>query len=123
MAFLQGTISLEVYSDVQQTEFPKELIPQIAKDFQDLTITGAQVSQIPLAASGSVTVNFNSIGTVKRWYLYSDTTDLNVNMNGLGDVTYETGIPGFVPIQLSSLVLTNASATTATTAFLVLVTG
>lgn len=123
MAFLTGTITVQVYSDTQQTEFPKELIPQISKDFQDLTITGAQVSQIPLAASGTVTVNFNSIGTIKRWYLLSDTTDLSVNMNGLGNVTYEAGIPGFTPIQLSSLVLTNSSSSLATTAFLVLITG
>lgn len=123
MAFLNGSIELRLYADSSQTEFPKELIPHIDKEFSDTTVTGAEVVYIPLAASGSQTVNFNSVGTVKRFYLYSNTTDLSVNMNGLGTVTYEAQIPGFMPIQLSSLVLTNSSSTTATTAVLVLITG
>lgn len=123
MAFLTGTITVQVYSDTQQTEFPQELIPQITKNFQDLTITGAQVSQIPLAATDSISINFNNIGTVKRWYLFSDVADLNVSINGAADVVYEAGIPGFVPIALTSLDLENPSLTLDTTAYLVLITG
>lgn len=123
MAFLVGKLDLKVYSDVSETEFPKELVPQITKEFEDLTISGVQVSSFSLAAAATQAINTNGIGTVKRFYLYSSVSDLSISINGLAALTYEAGIPGFAPITVSSLSITNSSASIATVVSLVLVTG
>lgn len=122
MAFLNGLISFRVYSDSSETEFPQELIPSISKEFENSEITEIQATTVVLAAAGSQTISFNSVGTVKRWYLYSSAADLTLNVNGLGSsITYQSMEPGYIPMTLSSLVITNASASVSTTVTLVMI--
>lgn len=121
MAFLTGNIELQIYTDSQQTEFPSELIPSISKTFEDTSVTGVQPLVFSLAASGTQAINLNGLA-VSRVYLHSASTALNVNFNGLGTVSYEAGIPGFMPITVTSLSVTNSSSSTATTVTVILVT-
>ena len=121
MAFLQGNISFTVYTDSAQTEFPTQLVPQLDIDFEDNAVTQAQASTITLAASGTQTINLNGISGLKRMYLYSDTNDLLVNMNGLGNITYKAQEPGYMPLELTSLAITNSSSSAATNVTVVLI--
>lgn len=124
MGYLVGLIDFKVYSDSAQTEYPKELIPHIEKEFSASTASEVLVASVSLAASGSQTVNFNGLDSCKYFYLYSDTSNLTLTPNGSATTfTYTAQVPGFVPIQLTSLVIENASASNATTVTLVLIKG
>lgn len=122
MSFLSGTIEFRVYTDSAQTEFPTELVPSISKEFSNDSITEIQATSFVLAASGSQAINFNGVGTVKRFYLYSDAADLTLTINGgVTTYTYTAGEPGYVPIQLSSLTIANASSSSSTNVTLVMI--
>jgi hypothetical protein len=124
MAYLTGTIEFKVYTDSAQTEFPQELVPSIKKEFSDNSISEVQATTISLPASGSQAINLNGVATVKRWYLYTDASSLTLTINGSATTfTYNPGIPGFIPMTLTSLSITNDSASAATNVTLVLVTG
>jgi hypothetical protein len=122
MAFLTGTVEFKTYTDTSQTEFPKELVPHIKKDFSNTSITEIQSTTISLAALGSQAITLNGVSPVTKWYLYSDTTALTLTINGSATTfTYEAGMPGYIPIALTSLTIVNASAVSATTVTLVLI--
>lgn len=121
MPFLNVTLDIEIYTDSAQTEFPQELVPHIVKEFEDTAVTQIQATTVSIAANGSQTINLNGLTSVKRFYLFSDTTALNVNMNGLGNITYQAQEAGYCPLNITSLVLGNASSTTATTATVILI--
>lgn len=123
MAFLEGKIDLLVYTDATQTAFPTEKLVDISKEFADLTVAEAQPLYLNLAASGSQAVNFNNVGTVEKVYIYSDSTDITVNFNSLGAITYKAATPGLMPIEITSLTVTNASAVSATNVVVILITG
>lgn len=115
MAYLVNNIEFKVYSDTSETEFPQQLLASVSKEFSSSTVTELLTVSVVLAGAGAQTINLNGVGTIKRWYLYSSSTALNVNMNSLGDVTYQAQEAGYTPITLSSLVITNASASDSTT--------
>lgn len=121
MAFLLGTIDFKVYTDSSQTDFPTELVPQISKEFANSTVTEIQSTTITLVGAASQVISFNGVGTVKRWYLYSSATDLTVNPNAIGNLTFQAQEPGFCPITLSSLTITNASPSVDTIVTLVMI--
>lgn len=122
MSFLTGSLNLDVYTDTAQTEFPNENLVKIFKEFSSSVITEAQITSISLAASGSQAISFNGVGTVKRFYLYSDAAALTLTINGSATTfTYEAGMPGYIPIQLSSLTIVNASSSVATTVTLAMI--
>jgi hypothetical protein len=123
VAFLTGQLIFKVYTDSAQTDFPQELFPGITKSFSDTTVTGLESLYESLAASGSVTINLNSLSNITGVYLYSDSTDINVAINGGSAITYKASIPGYMPLVITSLTLTNSSSTTATNISLVLVKG
>ena len=123
MGFLTGNVSVLVYKDSAQTEFPQQKIVDIDQAMTDDSVAEAQVLYIALAASGAQTVNLNGVSSVEKLFIYSDTTDLNVNINGLGDIPYKAGTPGIMPLSVSSLVITNASSSLATTATVALISG
>lgn len=121
MPFLTASIELTAYTDDNQTEFPQELVPSISKEFSSSSITELQSTTVVLAASGSQTISFNGVGTVKRWYLFSSAADVTLAINGGAALTYQGQEPGYVPLTLSSLVITNASASVSTTVTLVMI--
>lgn len=122
MPFLTGTIELQMYTDSAQTEFPKELFPSVSKDFTNNSVTEAQTTIISLAANGGTqVVALNGVATVKGAYFYSNATDLVVNINGLGNMTFQAQTPGFIPATITSLTLTNNDVTNATTVTVVLI--
>jgi hypothetical protein len=121
LAFLTGTIQFKAYIDSAETEFPQELVSDIKKEFENDAITEVQSTTISLAAGGSQSITLNGVSPVKRWYLYSSSTALTIDVNGLGNMTFQAGEPGYIPITLTSLSITNASGTTATTVTLILI--
>lgn len=123
MAFLTGKVKVKIYTDSAETEFPKELILDFDKDFEDVTVDEVETVRISLAASGSQAINVNGVGTIQKVLIYSDTTDLTVAFNGLSAITYKAGVPGMMPLELTSLTVTNASGSSATNVLVVLITG
>lgn len=123
MAFLTGKVKLLAYKDSAETEFPKQKIVDEDFDFEDLTVTAAQPCYVALAALGSVTISFTGLGTVNTAYIISDSQNITVNLNGLGNLTLRAGIPCLIPATLTSMVVTNASASTATNVEVVLISG
>lgn len=121
--FLIGQLDLLIYRDVSQTEFPQKKICDISESIEDTAVAEAQESTFSLAASATQAINFNSLTPVRKVYIYSDTNDLSVSFNGGAALTYKAMIPGIMPIQLTSLSVTNSSSSTATTVSVVLVTG
>lgn len=121
MPFLNASISCQVYTDPDQTEFPQELLPSIQKEFSSSDITEIQSTTVTLTASGSQVIAFNGVDTVKRWYMYSNSADVGLEINGGASVTFQAGEPGYVPITLTSLHITNLSASVATTVTLVMI--
>lgn len=111
---LVGSIGLQVYTDSSQTNNPQLLMPSITQSWTSSTVTGVQTETVSLAALGAVTVNLNGLTSVKGLFIYSDTTNVSVNINSVGNITCNASIPGFIPFTVTSLVITNASATTAT---------
>lgn len=120
MAFLTGTIAFKAYTDSAQTEFPQELVSDLSKDFANSALTGVESSTFSIAALGTQTINFNSVSSVKRFYIYSNTADITVNMNSLGNITCKAGIPGLVPFTVTTLIIGNSSASLATTVTVIL---
>lgn len=115
MAFLVGSMDIQVYTDSAQTDFPTKFSLKEQPAFSDSSITQVQTTTFTLAALAANTINFNNVGTVKRFFVYSDTTNVTVNMNGLGALTCIAGDAGWVPFQITSMVVTNSSSTLATT--------
>jgi hypothetical protein len=115
MAFLVGSMDIQVYTDSAQTDFPTKFSLNERPEFADSAITEVQTTTVLLAPSGSQTINFNGVGTVRRFFVFSDTADITVNMNSLGALTCKAGDPGWVPFEITSMVITNASASLSTT--------
>lgn len=121
--YISGKIELQAYTDSAQTEFPKELVPSIEKEFANTAATEIQCTTLTLAGAASQAISLNGVGSITKIYLYSDATDLNVNINGLGNILYSAQVPGLMPLSVTSLTITNAHATTSTTVTLVLIAG
>jgi hypothetical protein len=123
MAFLEGKLKLKIYTDSTQTEFPTFNLPQVDEDFINDTVTGIQPLYLNLAASGTQAINFNGLTGITQFYIKSDAADITLAMNGLSPVTVKYGVPGYVPIALTSLSITNSSASVATNVTLILIKG
>lgn len=121
MPFLKASIGVTAYTDDNETEFPQELVPSITKEFTNSDITEIQSTTVVLAPSGVQSISFNGVGTVKRWYIFSNVADLTLAINGGTPVTCQGSEPGYVPITLTSLSITNASASVSTTVTLVMI--
>ncbi len=115
MAFLAVNVSLQAYIDSNQTEFPEQLISNISQDFEDSAVTQMQSTTIVLAGGASQVITLNGVATVKRWYIFSSATDLTLAINGAAAMTCQASEPGYVPITLSSLTITNADPSVSTT--------
>lgn len=123
MAFLNGQLDLQIYTDAAQTEFPQISIPEISMPWTNSSVTGIQPLYFNLAASGTQAVTFNGLTGVTQFYLYSDAANLTLTINGTAGFTYTYGLPGFIPVTLTSLSITNASSTVATNVTLILIKG
>lgn len=121
--FLEGKIELLVYRDAAQTEFPVKKVVDVSESFVNNSADEAQSTSISLAASGSQVLNFNTVGTTNYVYIYSDTADINVNINGLGNILFKAQIPSLIGAEITSLTVINSSALVATTVSVSLVTG
>jgi hypothetical protein len=113
--FITGKLELDFYNDSADTEFPEVNVPSVIREFKSTTAAEVQTTVISLAASGSQTINLNGLDAVTGLYLYSASADLLVNINGLGNLTLKYGRPAYIPVSVTSLVLTNSSASLATT--------
>ena len=122
-AILQGSIQLQVYTDSQQTEFPQELIPNITKSFQNLAVDSAQIVYLNIVGAASQAINLNGTSNIQGIYIYSDTSDLSLAINGGSAITYKAAYPGYMPMVVTSLTITNASATVATNVVVAIVSG
>lgn len=109
MGFLTGQLVINVYDDVSDTNFPLINIPLINRIWKNGTVTQQQFAKYALVASGSISVNVNNTAPT-RMYLYSDEADINVNINGLGNLLFTSGEPAYLPATVTSLVITNTSA-------------
>lgn len=123
MAYLTGSITLKLYTDSAQTEFPQELIPSMLKSFQNTSVDSAQTTFISLAASGSQAINLNGTSNIQGMYVYSDSQDVTLAINGLSAITYKAGQAGFMPMVVTSLTVANSSSTTATNVTVILISG
>lgn len=112
MAFVTGELKINVYNDSSDTNFPLINIPAISRTWKSETVTQEQFARYNIAASGSLTVALNSTAPT-RLYLYSDVANILVNINGLGNITFNMGEPAYLPANISSLVITNSSASLA----------
>lgn len=115
MAFLEANITLKVYTDSEQTEFPEELVTDISKSYINSDVTELQSTTIVLAGAGSQAITLNGVATVKRWYILSSITALSLVINGATAVTLQAAEPGYIPITLTSLTITNADPSVSTT--------
>lgn len=123
MGYLVGSLSLQVYSDTNQTNFPQQVVLNETPSWSSSAITGCQPTIVSIAASGSQTISFNGLSGVTGFYFYSSATAVNVNMNGLGNIQFAAATPGFIPATVTSMVLANTSSTTATTVTVALIVG
>jgi len=121
MPYMTGKVELTIYNDAAQTDFPLVNVPSISRTFSDTDVAEVQTTVITLAASGSQAITFNGLDSVTKWALFSSTSDLTLTINGTAGFTYKAGIPGWIPITLTSLTITNASSSVATTVELVMV--
>lgn len=123
MAYLTGSINLKLYTDSSQTEFPQELIPSMLKNFQNTGVDSAQTTFINLAASGSQAITLNGTSNIQGMYVFSDSQDITLAINGLSAITYKAGMAGFMPMVVTSLTVANSSSTTATNVTIILISG
>ena len=123
MAFLTGSITLKLYTDSAQTEFPQELIPSMLKSFQNTSVDSAQTTFISIAASGSQAITLNGTSNIQGLYVYSDVADITLALNGLAAITYKAGQAGFMPMVVTSLTVANSSASAATNVTIILISG
>jgi hypothetical protein len=123
MAFLVGSMSIEVYTDPAQTNFPQQIIMNQAPTWTDNNVSQVQTSTIVLAASGSQVINLNGITGITGFYIYSSATAINVNLNGLGNIQYQFGVPGYVPASVTAMTITNTSSSVPTTVTISLIVG
>ncbi len=115
MAFLVGSMSIQVYTDAAQTNFPTLFSINEGPSWTNSAILSVQTTTIALAGAGTQTINLNGLtASVKRMYLFSDAQNINVNINGLGNILFQAGDPCYMPATVTSLVITNANATLAT---------
>lgn len=122
MAFLTGSISLQVYTDTAQTNFPTQYALNETMTWTSSSVLSAQNTVVVLAGSGSQTINLNGLtSTVKRISVFSDTSNINVNINGLGNILFQSGEPSYMPATITSLVITNSSSSVATTVTVALI--
>jgi hypothetical protein len=118
--FLNGKITLNVYSDASQTAFPLENIPLLTKEFTNSALVGVQPTVFALAGAATQTISLNGVGTVKRLYVYSDAQNINVNINSLGNILFQAGEPAYLPATVTTLIITNAHATISTNVTVIL---
>ena len=118
--FLTGKIQLIAYNDSQQTEFPQEKVLDMAKELSANDLTNAETLVVPLVGAGSHVVNFNSISPVKRWFIYSNATEVTVALNGGSSLNLLVNEPGYMPLAITSMTLTNTDPDTDTTVTVVL---
>lgn len=121
MAFCKGKLTLNYYNDSSDTEFPQVNVPLIDREFKAEDTQGVQTTVVSIAASASQTINLNGLTTAVGIYLFSSAADINVNMNGLGNILFAYNRPCYFPATITSLVITNTSATLATTVEVVLI--
>lgn len=121
MGFMTGTIAINFYDDSADTEFPLVNAPQISRNFKSTSALEVQTTIIVLPASGSQAISLNGLDTVTGIYIFSNATSINMNMNGLGNITIGANRPGYLPASISSCILTNTSSTTDTTVEITLV--
>lgn len=123
MAFINGTIQLQAYLDSAQTVFPQLSLPNFNATWNNSSVTSIEPLYFNLAASGSKTINFNGLTGITEFYLYSDATALTIALNGGSAISYKAATPGYIPLAATSMVIVNASGTTATNVTLVLIAG
>lgn len=114
MAFLTGSMNIQVYTDASQTNFPTLLSINEGPAWTNNSIVSVQTTTINIAASGSQAITLNGLSTVKRMYLLSDSQNVNVNINGLGNILFQAGDPAYMPATVTSLTITNTSSSIAT---------
>ena len=115
MGFLTGTVEVNFYNDSTDTEFPLVNVPNIRRTFKSSDALEVQTTVVSLAASGSQVISLNGLDTVNCLYLFSTAADILVNINALGNISMAFNRPAIMPASITSLTITNASATDATT--------
>lgn len=123
MAFLTGTINLNVYTDANQTQFPQLNLPNFAASWTNNAVTGVQPLYLNIAANGTQVINLNGLTSVTQFYIYSDNANLNLTLNGTSGFSVKFGVPGYVPIAVTSMTIANASGASATNVTLILIQG
>lgn len=112
MAFLIGELKVQAYNDTSDTNSPLVNIPNIDRKWKNSALTQDQVALYNIPANGTITVNVNGISPT-RLYLYADLANIQVNINALGNILFALGEPAYMPATVTSLVITNTSATLA----------
>jgi hypothetical protein len=120
--FLEGSVQLKVYADAEQTQFPQELLPSYLNKWS-AEPSGVQTIVVSVPASGSQSINLNGLSNVTGVMIFSDAYDINVNINSLGNILYKAGVPGFMPLVVTSLSVTNTSSTYATNVTVAIISG
>lgn len=123
MAFLNGSVQLQIYTDSAQTAFPKLNLPSIVNDFTNSVVAGALPLYINLAALGTQAINLNGLTGVTEFYIFSDAAALSLTLNGGSPVTVKQSVPGYVPFAVTSMSITNNSSSVATNVTLILIKG
>lgn len=121
--YLLGRLKLLAYRDSTQTEFPTQKVVDMDEEFSNTSVDETIQLYINLAASGSQVINLDGVSSPQGIYVYSDTSNLSLDFDSLGNITYTAQKPGYFPIQFSSLTVTNASASAATNVQIIIVTG
>lgn len=121
MAFFKGKVELDFYNDSTDTEFPDVNVPSIKRSFKAATAAEAQTTVVSLAALGTQAISLNGLDSIDGVYIYSQSTSITVDINGLGNITLAAGRPSVLFGTVTSLSITNTSASTATTVEVMLV--
>lgn len=122
--FITGSIELKVYSDAAQTEFPQQIVTWFKRALDDSTAVAQQSTTVSIAASGTQAFNLNGLTSIDRFFLYSDTANVTLTINGSATpLTLKYGVPGFIPITVTSMSITNTSSTLATNVTFIPITG
>ena len=121
MGFFKGKLELDFYNDSADTEFPEVNVPSIKRSFKASSAAEVQTTVISLAASGTQAISLNGLDSIDGLYIYSVSTAITVDINGLGNITLAVGRPSVLFGTITSLSITNTSASTATTVEVMLV--
>lgn len=115
MAFMTGSMNIQIYTDAAQTNFPQLFSFYEQPTWTNSAILSVQTTTINIAGAANQTINLNGLtASVKRMFLFSDAQNINVNINGLGNILFQAGDPCYMPATITSLVIANAHATLAT---------